>query len=281
MIKELIQIITCKEYVQQMKESLKKEVNSFDKYDKPRLCVIQIGDDAASNTYVKGKKKDAEELGIIFDHIHVRDYEKASEEELIDMISEINDMSIVSGIIIQLPIPNRYDIKKLQKCISPEKDVDGFRRDSLFTPCTPKGIMDYLYYNDINLSGKVCTVIGRSDIVGKPLVNLLIERGATVINCNSKTPDVKNFTKESDIVISAIGKANYFDKSYFTNGQVLVDVGINRDENGKLCGDIREDAKENMLLATPVPCGIGLCTRITLMENTINAYKIRRDLWKK
>lgn len=273
----MIKIVTCKEYVQKMKESLKKEVDSFNKFDKPRLCVIQIGDDAASNTYVKGKRKDAEELGIEFDHFHFKDYTNILEDEFESVIAKMNIGNVVSGIIVQLPIPRQYDIKKLQKCISPEKDVDGFRKDSLFVPCTPKGIMDYLDYNNINLSGKVCTVIGRSEIVGKPLVNLLIERGATVINCNSKTTDIKKFTKESDVVISAIGKANYFDKSYFANGQILVDVGINRDENGKLCGDIREDAKENMLLATPVPCGVGLLTRLALMENTINAYKMRTN----
>jgi methylenetetrahydrofolate dehydrogenase (NADP+)/methenyltetrahydrofolate cyclohydrolase len=131
--------------------------------------------------------------------------------------------------------------------------------------------MDYLEYNKVTLAGKVCTVIGRSEIVGKPLVNLLIDRGATVISCNSKTPNIKQFTKNSDIVISAIGKANYFTEDYFSGNQILIDVGINRDEKGKLCGDIAKEAKEDAWLATPVPNGVGLLTRLALVDNVIQA----------
>lgn len=265
-------MVSCKVYAQLRKEELKKTVATFER--KPKLCVIQTGDDAASNTYVKGKARDANEIGIEFYHLHIKDVNKFSQNELQSLIKGLNEDSEIDGIIIQLPLPNKYNIEELQKCIDPSKDVDGFRKDSMFTSCTPKGIMNYLEYNNINLTGKVCTVIGRSNIVGKPLVNLLIDEGATVISCNSKTKDIMKYTKQSDVVISAIGKANYFDENYFSDEQILIDVGINRDKNGKLCGDICEDAKWNAYLATPVPNGVGLLTRLSLMENVIKAYEI-------
>ena len=267
-------MVNCKEYANIEKELLSEEILSFKR--NPKLCVIQIGDNAASNSYVKGKIKDCNEVGIECEHINIVDYENFSQENLLNLIEQKNKDNSVDGIIVQLPVPDKYDVDMICNTIIKEKDVDGFRKDSLFVPCTPKGVIDYLEFNDIKLTGKVCTVIGRSNIVGKPLVNLLIQKGATVISCNSKTKDIKNFTKQSDIVISAIGKANYFNKSYFVDGQVLIDVGINRDENGKLCGDICEDVKENMLLATPVPGGIGLLTRVKLLENTVEAYKINK-----
>ena len=267
-------MVNCKEYVKIQKELLSKKIQSFER--KPKLCVIQIGDNAASNSYVKGKIKDCNEVDIECEHIHIIDYENFSQGDLLELIMNKNFDSSVDGIIVQLPVPDKYDVDMICNTIIKEKDVDGFRKDSLFVSCTPKGVIDYLEYNDIKLTGKVCTVIGRSNIVGKPLVNLLIEKGSTVISCNSKTKNIKNFTKQSDIVISAIGRANYFDKSYFVDGQVLIDVGINRDDNGKLCGDICEGVKENMLLVTPVPGGIGLLTRVKLLENTVEAYKINK-----
>lgn len=266
-------MISCKEYVTLRKEELKERVANFKRA--PKLCVIQIGDNSASNSYIKGKQKDCTELGISYEHIHIKDYDDFEERDLLNLINRLNWDSSVDGIIVQLPIPDKYNVKRVQKAIAQEKDVDGFRKDSDFTPCTPKGIMDYLDYNGVELAGKECVVIGRSEIVGKPLVNLLIDRGATVVSCNSKTPDIKRFTMFSDIVISAIGKANYFYESDFATEfieQILIDVGINRDENGKLCGDITERAKENAILATPVPNGVGLLTRLALMENTIEAY---------
>lgn len=269
-------MVTCKEYVKIQKKILSEEINSFKRT--PKLCVIQIGDNAASNSYVKGKIKDCDEVGIECEHIHIDVYEDFSQDDLLELIMNKNFDASVDGIIVQLPVPDKYDVDTICNTISKEKDVDGFRKDSLFTPCTPKGVIDYLEYNNIELNGKVCTVIGRSNIVGKPLVNLLIERGATVISCNSKTKDIKNFTKQSDIVISAIGKANYFDENYFVDGKVLIDIGINRNENGKLCGDICEEVKENMLLSTPVPGGVGLLTRVKLLENTVEAYKLKGEM---
>lgn len=272
-------MITCKEYVEIKKKELKGTVTTLIAANnrKPKLCVIQIGDDPASNIYVKNKGKDCHEMGILFDHVHIKDYENFSEYDLIQLIEQKDNDATVDGIIVQLPIPDKYNVERIQKYISPEKDVDGFRVDSLFTPCTPKGIMDYMEYNNVEFAGTVCTVIGRSEIVGRPLVNLLIKKGATVINCNSKTPNLKQFTKMSDIVISAIGKANYFDGSYFNVGQILIDIGINQDENGKLCGDIREDIKD-YALATSVPRGIGLTTRLALLENTVLSYMKREKM---
>lgn len=269
-------MVTCKEYVKIQKKILSEEINSFKRT--PKLCVIQIDDNAASNSYVKGKIRDCNEVGIECEHIHIIDYEYFSQDDLLELIMNKNFDASVDGIIVQLPVPDKYDVDMICNTIIKEKDVDGFRKDSFFIPCTPKGVIDYLEYNYIELTGKVCTVIGRSNIVGKPLANLLIERGATVINCNSKTKDIKNFTKQSDIVISAIGKANYFDESYFVDGQVLIDIGINRDVNGKLCGDICEEVKENMLLSTPVPGGVGVLTRVKLLENTVEAYKLKGDV---
>lgn len=267
--------LSCKEYAETQKNILAMQISEFQ--TTPTLCVVQIGNDPASNSYVRGKEKDCKEVGINFKHIKLDNYEDISEYNLISLIDELNNSETIDGIIIQLPIPDKYNVKELQKHISPIKDVDGFRKDSIHRPCTPAGIIDYLKYNNISLSGKVCTVIGRSEIVGKPLVNLLIDEGATVISCNSKTPDVKKFTKKSDIVISAIGKANFFDASYFNPNQILIDVGINRDENGRLCGDIQSNAKEKVIMSTPVPGGVGLLTRVTLLRNTVNAYLLKNE----
>lgn len=144
----------------------------------------------------------------------------------------------------------------------------------MFTPCTPKGMIDYLEYNNVNLSGELCVVIGRSKIVGKPMVNLLIDRGATVICCNSKTKDLKTLTQQAKIVVSAVGKPEIFDFSYFNESQILLDVGINLNASGKLCGDISRDVKDKVTYATPVPGGVGLLTRLALLENTFEAYKM-------
>lgn len=263
-------MVSCKEYVKERKELLREQVDTL--HRDPKLCVIQIGEDPASTSYIKGKRKDCEEVGIAFEHIHIKDYRNFSESALINLICDRCYDTFTDGIILQLPIPDKYHVEYIQRFIGKSKDVDGFRRDSLYTPCTPKGIMDYLDYNGIRLEGKVCVVVGRSEIVGKPLVNLLIDRGATVVSCNSKTADLRKYTKTADIVISAIGRAEYFDSTYFTEGQILIDVGINRDAEGKLCGDIAEDAKSGALLATPVPSGVGLLTRLALLENTVEAF---------
>ena len=268
--------ISCKEYAANLKEELKDLCEKASR--KPCLAVIQIGDNKASNSYVNGKRKDCEYIGIKFNHVHITDYENLDESDLCKIIRELDNSKEVDGIIIQLPIPDKYNVKTLQQFISPEKDVDGFRRDSLHNPCTPQGIIDWLGINEIELRSELVTVLGRSEIVGKPLVNMLIDKGATVINCNSKTlkGDMKKFMKMSDIVISAIGKPKKFDSFDFDLDTIIIDVGINRDENGKLCGDINkediDDYFSGCCYVTPVPGGVGLLTRVTLLKNVMNSY---------
>jgi methylenetetrahydrofolate dehydrogenase (NADP+)/methenyltetrahydrofolate cyclohydrolase len=265
-------IISCKEYIQTKKEKLKEKITTLNK--KPCLCVIQIGNNAASDSYIKGKKKDCEEVGIEFLHRHIENYETFSEERVMAIIQDLNDNRAIDGIIIQLPVPDKYNVDNLQKCISPEKDVDGFRRDSKFDPCTPKGIIDWLDYNEYDFLGKDAVVIGRSKIVGKPLVNMLIDKGATVTCCNSKTMFVEHYLQFADLIISAIGKPKYFDGLSFNCPEIIVDVGINRDKDGKLCGDIDRESVERVFddtYVTPVPGGVGLLTRLALLENVVNA----------
>lgn len=274
-------MFSCLEHVEKRKEELKREVAEMSK--KPSLTVVQIGNDKASSSYINSKRKLCEEIGLDFKHVHIENYEDISEKEvLLKMLDESLDSS-VDGIILQLPIPDKYNLDRLQKAIYSDKDVDGFRKNSNFTPCTPKGIMDWLDYNNYDLEGKNVTVIGRSKIVGKPLVNLLIDRGATVTCCNSKTKDLRQHTCNADLVISAVGKAKFLDSSYFTNTELVIDVGINRDENGKLCGDVDYEEVTSSLesiYVTPVPGGVGKLTVLALIENTVNACSGKRIFGK-
>lgn len=261
--------VSCKEYADIRKGELSSLVSKLPQ--KPCLAVIQIGNDKASESYIAGKKRDCASVGIMMQHIQ---YSHMVEEKVVlDKINELNCDVNVHGIIVQLPIP--FDVKKIQKAIRIEKDVDGFRLESRFDPCTPKGIIDWMAYNNVDLVGKKVMVIGRSEIVGKPLVNMLIDRSATVTCCHSKTEMLSSLTNKMDIVISAVGKPKKFDSEYFSDYQLLVDVGINRDENDKLCGDIDKDDVEGLgkhSYVTSVPGGVGLLTRLALLENTVKAY---------
>lgn len=269
-------IVSCKDYVEIKKKELKEEVKHLDK--KPVLAVIQIDDDKASNSYIKGKQKDCDEIGIEMRHINI--YSNAAEQQEVEGVIKDIANSDADGIIIQLPIPDKYDLERLQNLIPPEKDVDGFRRDSCFKPCTPKGIIDWMEYNDFEFKGKDCCVLGRSKIVGLPLTSMLIEKGATVTCCNSTTPSTWYYTRNADYAFSAVGIPNYFDFSDFTNlCELIVDVGINRDENEKLCGDVNNAGFESSLndtYVTPVPGGVGLLTRLALMQNVVDAYKVQK-----
>lgn len=269
-------IVSCKDYVEIKKKELKEEIKHLDK--KPVLAVIQIDDDKASNSYIKGKQKDCDETGIEMRHVNI--YSNAAEQKEVEGVIKDIANSDADGIIIQLPIPDKYDLERLQNLIPPEKDVDGFRRDSCFKPCTPKGIIDWMEYNDFEFKGKDCCVLGRSKIVGLPLTSMLIEKGATVTCCNSTTPSTWYYTRNADYVFSAVGIPNYFDFSDFTNlCELIVDIGINRDENGKLCGDVNNVGFENSLndtFVTPVPGGVGLLTRLALMQNVVDAYKVQK-----
>lgn len=278
-------IISCKEYVFKCKEEMKIYIDSLDK--KPTLAVVQIDDNPASCSYIKGKKKDCSEVGIKVYHYHYYS-EKFSQKELCDVIDQLNHDENVNGIIIQLPIPDKYNVKELQDYISPVKDVDGFRRDSFHNPCTPQGIMDWLEFNNYNFEGKNAVVLGRSEIVGRHLANMLIVKGATVTCCNSKTNPwtLKDHLRKADIVFSAVGKPKFLEANDFINTvsgsdlEMVVDVGINRDENGKICGDINGNDFEKLLpkaYLTPVPGSVGLLTRCKLLDNVIAAYNEMRN----
>ena len=260
-------MISCKEYVSLRKAELQKQIQNMSK--QPCLVVFQIDENPASNAYIRGKKKDCSELGIKCVHVQYSSL-GLSQEKFERLVTEFGRSDDAHGIIIQLPIPKTYDLQRLLDCIPKEKDVDGFRKDSFFHSCTPKGIMDWLAYNQINLLGKRVCVMGRSEIVGKPLVNLLIDAGATVVCCNSHTKNLQILTKWADIVVTAIGQPKWFTEEYFTDNQIIIDVGINRDQLGNLCGDVAEmlDVKSYV---TPVPGGVGLLTRLALMENIVQA----------
>lgn len=269
-------MISCRDYVDITKQQLKDKIATFDK--NPKLCVVQIGDNPASNTYVKGKKRDCEEIGVEFEHVHIKDYESTSQEDVILILDALNADETVNGIIIQLPIPDKYNVEELQKCVSPKKDVDGFRPDSYFKPCTPKGIVDWLKFNNFDFKGKNAVVIGRSKIVGLPLVNMLIKEGSTVTCCNSSTKSLSKYVFNADLVVSAIGRAKYFNQFDFNGVGIVVDVGINRDENGKLCGDVDPEGFETRnpeTYLTPVPGSVGLVTRLVLAQNTVEAYELQ------
>lgn len=269
-------IVSCKDYVEIKKKELKEEIKHLDK--KPVLAVIQIDDDQASNSYIKGKQKDCDEIGIEMRHVNI--CSNTTEQKEVECVITDIAKSDADGIIIQLPISDKYNLERLQHLIPPEKDVDGFRKDSRFKPCTPKGIIDWMEYNNFEFEGKDCCVLGRSKIVGLPLTNMLIEKGATVTCCNSTTPSTWYYTRNADYAFSAVGVPNYFDFSDFQDFcELVVDIGINRDENGKLCGDVNNAGFESSLndtYVTPVPGGVGLLTRLTLMQNVVDAYKVQK-----
>ena len=264
-------IVSCKDYVEIKKKELKEEIRHFN--IKPVLAVIQIDNDQASNSYIKGKQKDCDEIGIEMRHVNI--YSNVAGQKEVECIIKDIAKSDADGIIIQLPIPDKYDLERLQHLIPPEKDVDGFRRDSCFKPCTPKGIVDWMEYNNFEFKGKDCCVLGRSKIVGLPLTNMLIEKGATVTCCNSTTPSTEYYTRNADYVFSAIGIPHYFDYSdFFEYCELIVDIGINRIKDNKLCGDINCCSFEEYLsgtYVTPVPGGGRITHKID-----INAKYIKR-----
>lgn len=271
-------IIDGKEVSGKIKESIKWRVEELiGRGIVPGLSVIIIGDDPASLTYVNNKKKTCEALGMRSD---LRQYPASlTEKELLEVITELNNDPEIHGILVQLPLPSHIDEFKVINAISPEKDVDGFHPVSVgnmmigndtFLPCTPHGIMKMLEFYGIDPKGKHAVVVGRSNIVGKPIGQLLLQKDATVTYCHSKTNDLKSFTKQADILIAAIGKAKMLDESYIKPGAVVIDVGMNRDEHGKLCGDVDFDAVfETASHITPVPGGVGPMTIAMLMENTL------------
>ncbi|MGG3988567.1 bifunctional methylenetetrahydrofolate dehydrogenase/methenyltetrahydrofolate cyclohydrolase FolD [Bacillus smithii] len=275
-------LIDGKAAAKEIREEIKKEVNELKAQGVvPGLAVILVGDDPASHTYVRNKEKGCKEVGI---HSEIYKYPAAiSEAELLDKIRELNEDKRIHGILVQLPLPGHISESKVIDTISPEKDVDGFHPVNVgklvigkegFLPCTPYGIMKLLEREQIDLQGKRAVVIGRSNIVGKPAGLLLLQRNATVTYCHSKTENLSYHTKQADIIIAAVGKAKFLKAEDVKEGAVIVDVGMNRDENGKLCGDVDfESVREKASFITPVPGGVGPMTITMLLYNTVQSAK--------
>ena len=247
----------------------------------PGLAVILVGDDPASKVYVSGKEKDCGECGIrSFSHRLPAD---TKQEELVRLVGELNDNPLVDGILCQLPLPKGLDEEAVIHAIAPDKDVDCFHPvnvgrmsigEASFLPCTPAGVMEMLRAYDISVRGKNCVVLGRSNIVGKPMAMLLTQADGTVTVCHSRTEDLAVHTRRADILVSAIGKAGFLTADMVKDGAVVIDVAMNRSESGKLCGDVDFAAVEpKASYITPVPGGVGPMTRAMLMENILTAAK--------
>ncbi len=249
----------------------------------PKLTVVLVGENPASQTYVRNKAKGCEYVGMLSDVIKLD--EMTSQDELVSLIHELNRDESVDGILVQLPLPKHIDEDVILDLIDPSKDVDGFHPQNVaklmlgqsgLVPCTPKGMMVLLDEIGYDLTGKEVVVVGRSNIVGKPVAMLCLHKNATVTIAHSRTKDLKEVCKRADVVICAIGKAKFFNHEYFNENAVVLDVGINRDENNKLCGDVDyDDVKDKVYAITPVPGGVGPMTIAMLLENTLEAYTNR------
>ena len=275
-------LISGKEVSAQIKQQVKEEVKLLNEQGiYPKLSVIIVGENPASLTYVKGKHKDCAECGIISDNIAMP--ETTTQEELLAEIYRLNNDESVHGILVQLPLPKHIEEYAVINAIAPEKDVDGFTSVNVgnmnigkdcFAPCTPQGCIDMLDYAGIDLEGKDVVVIGRSNIVGKPVSVLALQRSATVTICHSKTRNIAEKTKMADIVIVAVGREKFLTGDMLKEGAVVIDVGINRNSDGKLCGDADFDSCIDVVSRiTPVPGGVGLMTRANLLKNTVKSAK--------
>jgi methylenetetrahydrofolate dehydrogenase (NADP+)/methenyltetrahydrofolate cyclohydrolase len=276
------EIINGKDLAAELKIQMKEDVSKLNEEGiVPQLTVILVGDNPASKSYVKGKKKASSETGIESDVIELSN--SITEDELLQKIDELNQNDSVHGILVQLPLPDHIREQKVIDAISPDKDVDGFHPINIgrmmtgndtFLPCTPYGIITMLKSKKIPIRGKHAVIIGRSNIVGKPVGQLLLNEDATVTYCHSKTDDLKKYTKQADILIVAVGKPNVVNEEHIKGGAAVIDVGINRTEDGKLTGDVDFDrAKEKASYITPVPRGVGPMTIAMLLKNTIKAAK--------
>ncbi len=279
-------IIDGKALSAKLKDNLKNEVETLKGEGiEPCLAVIIVGDNPASRVYVNNKKKSCAELGI--KSLEYALPEDTTEEELLSLIEELNSNKDVDGILCQLPLPKHICEKNIINAISPKKDVDAFHPENVghimigdytFLPCTPAGVMEMLKEYEIEIAGKNCVVVGRSNIVGKPMTMLLLKENATVTVCHSRTKDLASFTREADILISAVGKVGLITADMVKEDAVVIDVAINRLENGKLCGDVDfENVKEKASFITPVPGGVGPMTIAVLMKNTVKATENRKN----
>ncbi len=278
----MYQLIDGKKISQEIKEELKEKV-AIRKEEGKEIClaVIQVGSDPASSVYVGNKKKACAYIGI--ESLSYELPEETTQQELLKLIDKLNTDKKVNGILVQLPLPKQIDEQKVIQAIAPEKDVDGFHEKNVgalcvgskgYVSCTPLGIIQLLKRSGVEISGKNCVVIGRSNIVGKPMALLLLRENGTVTVCHSRTQNMQEITRQADILVVAVGKPKMIDASYVKEGAVVIDVGIHRDENNKLCGDVDfEDVAPHTSAITPVPGGVGPMTIAMLMYNCISSVE--------
>ena len=278
----MAKILSGKTVSARVKQELKIEAENLTKAGtKPGLAVVIVGDDSASKVYVANKEKACAELGIYSEKYALS--AETTEDELLNLIKKLNADDKIHGILVQLPLPKHLDDKTIINNILPSKDVDAFHPTNVgrimigdfdFVPCTPAGIMELIHESGVEVGGKECVVIGRSNIVGKPMSMLLLHENGTVTVCHSKTADLKAQTRRADILVAAVGIPKFVKADMVKPGAVVIDVGMDRDENGKLCGDVDFDEVEKVASAiTPVPGGVGPMTIAMLMRNTITAAK--------
>lgn len=274
-------IIDGKEIKKQILDELKEEVSKLE--IKPSLVVIQVGDNDASNVYIKQKAKMADYVG--YDYKHIKLSEDITTEEVVKIIDELNNDKKINGVMVQMPLPNHIDTELVQNAVIPSKDVDGLsdlnagllfhNKDALYS-CTPYGVMELLKRYKIQVEGRHVVVVGRSNLVGKPMSMMLTNAGATVTLCHSKTVDLSKYTKEADILISCVGKANFITEKMVKEGSVVIDVGITRSESG-LCGDVKfDEVASKTKYITPVPGGVGPMTVAMLGSNVLKAYYMQK-----
>ncbi len=279
-----MKVINGKEISKEIEVQLIEKVEALKNEGKriPKLAVVLVGEDPASQTYVGSKEKACTRVGFLSEVIKLD--KESSTEDVIKEVNRLNQDDNVDGILVQLPLPKQCNSKQVILAIDPNKDVDGlhpiniaklYAKEDGFIPCTPKGIMTLLDRTDMKLEGANAVVIGRSDLVGRPIAQLLLNKNATVTTCHSRTKDIPAYTKNADIIVVAIGRPNYLDKTYIGKDAVIIDVGINRVE-GKLVGDVNyNDVFDSVSAITPVPKGVGPMTIVSLLENTLIAYTKR------
>ncbi len=278
----MAQIIDGKLISAQIKDELKIEVAQLKKKGITAcLAVIQVGNDPASSVYVNNKKKACAYIGI--ESLSYELEETVTQEALLDLIADLNQNEKVNGILVQLPLPGHIDENAVIEAIAPEKDVDGFHPETVgnmcigtrgFLPCTPAGVIQLLKRSNIEIEGKECVIVGRSNIVGKPMAMLLLRENGTITIAHSRTKDLKAVTKRADILVIAIGKPKFITKEYIKEGAVVIDVGIHRNENNKLCGDVDfDDVVDKVSAITPVPGGVGPMTIAMLMNNCVETVR--------
>ena len=277
-------IIDGKALAAKVKAGVAQEAKSLER--QPGLAVILVGNNPASRTYVTSKEKDCQECGFL--SFEYKLPEETQEAELLGLIEQLNNDPKVDGILVQMPLPKQLDEQKVINTISAEKDVDGFHPinvgrlvigEAAFLPCTPAGVMEMLKEYEIPVRGKHCVVLGRSNIVGKPMSSLLLQQDGTVTTCHSKTPNMAEITRQADILVSAVGKVNLVTADMVKDGAVVIDVAMNRNDQGKLCGDVDyEEVAKKASYITPVPGGVGPMTRAILMKNILTAARMHQGV---